>query len=171
MPAAGYTYSREQVIDKEFFKGFLKVHPELQSIINYDTFKDIILESNQLMFDTVANDDQGIKLPENMGYVAVTKYKSKKKARDWANSIKYGKVIYHLNLHSFGFIYHIKWFKAGIAKFAHNYIYKFEPNRFLKRAVAANVKSGKPYLEWNLTDFWSASKLQRAFNKRFKISE
>src|SRR5689334_9320632 len=121
MPAKGFYYSRDTVISEEFFNQFLEEYPEYKELIDYQQFKNIIFDSNKSIADIIGNDSQGFKLPENMGFIAVTKYKSKKKAIDWKNSKEFNKKIFHVNLHSFGFTHHIRWFKAGIAKFSHNY--------------------------------------------------
>lgn len=171
MPAKGYSYSRDTVIDKELFDSFLIQYPEYKDQLDYNTFKDVILESNKNIAAIIINEDNGFKLPENLGYIAVTRYKSKKKAIDWESTHKYKKRIYHNNLHTFGFSFKIRWYKAGIAKFRNNRIYKFDSCRTLSRAVAKMAKEGRMYLEWKMADFWDASKLERSFRKQFKVAE
>lgn len=161
MPNLGTAYKtgpRDLIVTKDFYNDFIK---ETNIKISYDIFRNIILESNKEIANMVANDDESFKLPENMGYVAVTKYKSKKKPIDWKNSLLLGKRITLPNLHSFGYIYHIHWFKAGLATFAFKQIFKLEPCRLLKREVAKNAKEGKEYNKWDTSDFWSKTKTLR----------
>src|SRR6188474_1890745 len=100
-------------------------------------FIKIIRTTNEKIRKAATEEEAGVELPENMGLLLVTKYKSKKRATDWAatNKLGNGTKVPHINLHSFGYIYHIKWVKIGIVNFQNNDIYKFEPYRILKRQV------------------------------------
>ena len=171
MPSKGYSYHRENIIDKKFFEKFIQQYPEYENQLDYNQFKDVILDSNKEFANIIINDENGIKLPVNLGYIVVSRFKAKNKAIDWNSTNKYGKKIYHNNLHTFGYTLHIKWFKAGIAKFPRNRIFKFEACRSLKRSIAKQGQQGNTFLEWKATDFWTASKLERTFRKQFKVSE
>lgn len=165
MPAKGSTLDsgpRDMVIDEEFYK---KVKDKYNLDIDYKTFKNIILTSNNAIKEIIANDEGGFKLPENLGYIVVTKYKSKKRPIDWVATKKLKKVVYLPNLHSFGYIHHIKWFRIGLTvNFGTADVYKFESCRDLSRSVAKNVKEYKVYHTWSNSDFWSSSKtLKRIF--------
>jgi hypothetical protein len=169
MPAKGKGYQlpdRDQVLGPALWKAFKEKH---NSDISYQDFTKIIKESNKKIYDTVISDENGFKLPENLGYLCVIKYKTKKKAINWADTKKYGKKIYYLNLHSFGFRYHIKWFKTGISRFAFNEIYKFAPLRNMRRDVSQKIRDGKDYYEWNLRDFWDFNKLEKLVSKKLKM--
>lgn len=137
--------------------------------IDYKTFQKIIWTHNQIMMDCAANEEAGIELPERLGHIVVTKFKSKNINRpiDWVNTKKVGKIIPLLNLHSFGFMFHIRWFKM-VTIFKNRRIYRFEPYRLFKRAVAANAKAGKKYFKWDDSDFWSESRMIRSFSKFYK---
>lgn len=135
--------------------------------IPYLTFRDVIWNTNQLIADAIADEEAGVELPEQMGNIVVTKYKSKKVPTDWVNSKRLGKKIPLLNLHSFGYVHHIKWFKVNM-KTQHKFIYRLKPDRKLSRKVAANIKARKKYFEWTDTDFWHDSKLDRSFYKFYK---
>lgn len=155
MPALNTHYTtgkRDLVIDKEFYEQFIK---ETNAKIDYATFREIILESNKLIADIIVNDDTGFKLPEQLGYLVVTKYQSNKKPIDWINTRKFKRPIYLTNLHSFGFVHHIKWFKKYAANLKLKESYRIEPCREFKRNVAASVKSGKQYHVWQKSDFYN----------------
>jgi hypothetical protein len=134
--------------------------------IEYLVFRDIIWTYNEEVALGVT-DEAGVEMPEGMGHMVVTKYKSKKTPVDWVNTVRLGKKIPLLNMHSFGYIFHIKWYKMGM-RVANKFIYKFKPYRSLQRQVAANVKAGKKYHPWNDSDFWSTTKMERTLNKFFK---
>jgi hypothetical protein len=171
MPAKGTGYqlpNRDQVLSPALWKTYKE---KTGSDISYANFGNIIKQSNKKIFEAVVQDADGFKLPENLGYLCVIKYKTKKKAINWADSKKYGKTIYYLNLHSFGFRYHIKWFKTGISRFAFNEVYKFAPLRNLRQEVSKQVRSEKEYNEWTLKDFWDFNKLEKIVHKKLKLEE
>lgn len=171
MPAKGTGYQlpdRDQVLSPELWKAYIA---KTGTSITYKDFTTIVKESNKKIFDSVVEDTDGFKLPENLGYLCVIKYKTKKKAINWADTKKYGKTIYFLNLHSFGFRYHIKWFKTGISRFAFNEIYKFAPLRVLRTEVSRQIRAEKDYNQWNLKDFWDFNKLEKLVHKKLKSEQ
>lgn len=137
--------------------------------ISFEDFKNIIWKFNELMMEAVSEEEAGIELPEKLGNVVVTKYKGTRERTpiDWVNSKRLGKQIPLLNLHSFGYIHKIRWFKV-ICAFKNRRIYKFEPYRLMKRTVAAKIKAGKKYHTWEDSDFWSTTLLERRFSKFYK---
>lgn len=171
MPAPGCGYQlpdRDQVLSVELWKSYKE---KTKSEISFQEFSTIIKESNRKIHNAIVEDADGFKLPENLGYLCVIKYKTKKKAVNWADTKKYGKTIYYLNLHSFGFRYHIKWFKTGISRFAFNEVYKFAPLRTLRTEVSKRIRAEKEYNEWNLKDFWDFNKLEKLVHKKLKLEE
>jgi hypothetical protein len=167
MPAPGTTLvygKRFNPLNRELYKKFIK---ETCINIDYDTFVKVIRRTNEVIKDSIVEEEAGIKLPENLGHIVVTRYKSKRIPIDWKKTRELKIKVAHVNLHSFGYIHHIKWFRMGIVC-ANNFIYKFEPYRFLKRAVAAKVKEGKQYFKWENSDFWSSTKMERRFEKFYK---
>ena len=168
MPCLNYRRRRNNIITKKLYQTF-KESNDID--IDFKTFQKIILESNSVIFDVVANEPTGFKLPEGMGYLVVTKYKSNKKPIDWVNSRRLKKAVYLPNLHSFGYISHIKWCKFSIARFKYNEIYKYESGRELSRKVSANTKAGMDYFNWQNSDFWNTSKLDRLYNRKYKNKE
>jgi len=171
MPAknSGYdTPNRFNILSPALWKEY---KAKTKSEISYKDFTTIIKESNKKIYKAIIEDDRGFKLPESMGYLCVLKYKTKKKAINWKDTKLYGKKIYYLNLHSFGYRYHIKWFKTGISRFVFNEVYKFVPLRNMRTEVSKLIRAGKDYHEWNLKDFWDANKIEKLVNKKLKISE
>lgn len=171
MPAKGCGYAfpnRDHVLCTKLWKAY-KV--KFESDISYQDFSNIIKEGNKKIFEAIVEDESGFKLPENLGYLCVIKYKTKKKAINWIDTKKYGKKIYYLNLHSFGYRYHIKWFKTGISRFAFNEVYKFAPLRIMRTEVSRQVKKSRNYNEWNLKDFWDFNKLEKLVHKKLKLEQ
>lgn len=169
MPAKGSKLKcgeRYNPLNKKLYKQFIK---ETEIDIDFETFKTIIKDTNQMIHDAIAEEEVGVKLPENLGNIVVTKYKSTKVPTDWHNSKKLNKYVPILNLHSFGYVHHIKWFTIGVAH--HIYTYKFIPYRTLTRKVSQLIKSGKKYFKWENTDFWSSTRMERMFNKFYKTEK
>ncbi len=161
MPSLGTSYltgKRDLILDKKFYQD-LRESTGLE--IDDKTIRKIILSSNQEITDTIVNYEEGFKLPENLGYIVITKYKSSKKPIDWINTVKLKRKILLTNLHSFGYVHHIKWFKNGLTTFAFREIYKFVPVRLFKRAVSKQIKSGKLYDTWSTSDFWNRTGILR----------
>lgn len=169
MPAPGSKFkigNRTSTVDKELYNDYILSTGE---DISYKQFKDIINHCNQCVLDSILSDISGFKLPYNLGYIVVTKFKGRYTKPDYKNTAKYNKVIPLLNLHSFGFIYTIKWFKTSNTKGIHSngrlYPYKLNFNRLFKRALAKKIKEGMVYDSWQTADFKAKSKIEKKFNK------
>lgn len=167
MPSKGSTLvygKRFNPLNKELYKKFIE---DTCINVDYDTFVKIIRTTNETIRKSIVTEEAGVKLPENLGSIIVTKYKSNKVPLDWQKTVQYKTLVPLVNLHSFGYVHHIKWFKIGV-KCANNYVYKFQPYRLLKRDVAANIKNGKQYFKWENSDLWSSTKMERRFEKFYK---
>lgn len=81
-----------------------------------------------------------VKFPINLGEFYIYKKRQKRKPIDWMNTKKYGKYIYHLNLHSDGLIFRYRWNKTK-ARFINKSIYEFRPSRKNARALAKLAKA------------------------------
>lgn len=79
------------------------------------------------------------RLPYNLGNLYVFKKRQNINPIDYYNTKKYGKVIRHLNLHSEGLIYKLKWNKSK-ARFINKSVVKFTLSRKNKRELAKRIK-------------------------------
>lgn len=155
MPAPGSTLRngpRHNIVDRAFHKRFV----ELSGIdIPYTDFVNIINTSNLVIRRIAANNTEGFKLPETLGYIATTRYtpKAGKRSIDWQRSKQAGVRVYHANFHSFGYKPKITWYTDTLAKCRNMNIYKFVPDRMFSRTVSALVKAGKTYNEFNYEHF------------------
>lgn len=169
MPAKGYKMERNNIIDLAFYKKF---KAETGINIDYKTFKSVIVDSNEEIANIIIDGNDGFRLPKGLGAITVSKYKAKphQKRIDWLNSNKFKKRIYHLNLHTYGYSFAIRWFKHDITKFGLAGIYKFKACRSLSRAVSKKAKEtqGKQYFEWKFADFYESSRLERYLMRRNK---
>lgn len=158
---------RDHVLGREFYKRFKLAHPEIN--ITWNQLVEIIRESNEEIANIVVNEQAGFKLPENHGYLVVSSYKSTKKSIDLANSKKFKKKIYYLNLHTFGSRIAIRWYHNSYLTSYYPKVYKFMSCRTFARKAAASAKAGFNYLNWSRKDFIKFDKifkLQNANNNK-----
>lgn len=130
----------------DFYKAYKdKVEKGSPYDVSYDTFRDALELYYKGISDILIEDGLPFKLPCNLGEFKVIKKKMnysnlKPSGIDWVNTIKYGKVIYHLNEHSDGYRHYFMWNKAR-ARLKNISKYKFEPTRTNKRKLASYVKN------------------------------
>lgn len=154
MPAKGTklrTGDRLRLVNQTLYRRFKKENPETD--ISYLTFSTIINECNETSAIKVLDNISGYKMPEQMGYLAVTKFKPKRRQVDFNKTKQIGQTVYHTNFHSFGYSPHIQWFSSQITKCKFHQIYKFKPETKFSRGAAARMKAGKSYNEFNYTHF------------------
>lgn len=155
MPAKGSSLrhgNRHNVMGIKLHKRFM----EATGIsVSYSDFTSVIQESNILIRDIILNNPQGFKVPDMLGNLAVTKYKSKASTRiiDWGKTNKTGVRVYHNNFHTFGYKMRIQWYADTLAKCRNINIYKFIPDRLFARELAKSIFSGKSYNEFSYEYF------------------
>lgn len=150
--------NRTGFVNRASYKDFIKKNPK--SNIEYDKYIQILKESNKTIRECILTNELGFKLPLNLGYIAITKFKQRDNyvVTDWQNSVKYKKLIPLTNLHSFGWMFKIKFYKNHRIKPLE--IYQMQAHRNIKRMLAQKIKSGQQnYLELD----------NSYFNKRFSI--
>lgn len=167
MPAKGFRTERDNIINLKFHKQFVE---DTGINISYKDLKRIIVESNKEIANVIVAGDDGFKLPANLGVIVASKYKSDKKMIDWKNSNLLKKRVYHLNLHTFGYNFDIRWFKFDVRQLAFSKVFKFTSCRSLSRAVSAFGKetNGSKYHEWKYSDFYNSTRLDKYLLKRSK---
>lgn len=145
-------------INRISYKKFILKYPK--SEITYEKYVNILKESNKTIRDHILVNELGFKLPLNLGYIAITKFKQRDnyKVTDWKNTKLLQKIIPIMNFHSFGYMFKIKLYKNNRIKPFE--IYQMQAHRIIKRMLAQRIKSGKQnYLELD----------NSYFNKRFSI--
>lgn len=160
-----------RLLNASFHRKFMK---DTGIQIPYALFAKIIQTNTQNIADSVVNETEGVQLPENFGQIVVTKYKphkmSRRKRADHLNSKKFKKFVPMLNLHTFGYIFYIRWFKIGarIQNIKYFHLYRARP---LKRAVSKSIMAGTQFFQWSPSDLWSLTKMERKFNKKYKTED
>lgn len=145
---------------KETFKRFKEKNPDIK--ITYTLWANIIYNFNYAFRDMLFESGSKCKLPYGFGDFAVMKYKPKKfiispingeeyvnLPIDWIKSKAAGKRIYHMNYHTEGFRFKLKWFITS-ARFYKSIIWSFKPSRVTSRLITHYISQGyqDKYLEW-----------------------
>lgn len=122
------------------WKKFKVQYPDLaEEIGNVKNFTKIIHTGNELTKDYVLEDPLGFRLPERLGKLFISKYKSDIKITDRVKSKEYKTKVYYQNSHSDGYTYRIYWAKekgavSNISAFV------FKGSRRMKRGLAQRIK-------------------------------
>lgn len=152
---------RERVgfINRETYLAFKEKYPDEN--ITYSQYMQVLKESTRAIRDHVLENPLGFKLPYNLGYIAVDKYKPRSTFNVWdlRNSKLLHKQVPFLNLHSFGYMFKIRFYPNTRIKPLN--VYKMNPHRIINRMLAKSIKGGKEYLEID----------RSYYSRRFRIDE
>lgn len=171
MPAKGSQLkygNRDYVFDEDFFdKNLVEKHGV---DLSYKKCKALINTCNKNIAEFIADDNDGFKLPNGMGYIVVGKYKPSKPAVDVKKTIQAGKKIYHLNLHTDGYAVKLFWFRVGRINNTHFHeVFKFIAYKSLRTMVSKAFGSGKKmYSEWSVFDFIEKGRIENLLNKKYR---
>ena len=109
--------------------------------VDKSTYRNICIDFNEMLIDYIISDAGEVTLPCRLGTLRIKKIKSKnRKMVDWKLTKEYGKLIYHLNMHTDGYYYKWFWHKKK-AIFTNKSAYSFSPTRNNKRTLASLLKS------------------------------
>jgi hypothetical protein len=151
---------RHNIALLQLYKKYIALNKS--SNIDRKTFVNVICLSNEKIANYIIKDVNGFKLPEHLGLIIGSKVKKKTlyKNMDFTNSLKYGKDIYYINMHSFGDIYKMKYFNRHEGnRFKNASLYSYTPCRVLSRSFASGCKNGNQYPEWLADNFINKDKL------------
>lgn len=87
--------------------------------------------------------------------------KSMEYYKTWKNKTK----SYHVNLHSFFYLYRIIWFNSRNCRFDKAEIYEFKADEQLRQKLFKKITEGKDYYEWQFSD-WRERKRDRLKPKK-----
>lgn len=136
----GKLQNRKGFVNKVSYKLFIQKYPD--SNISYTEYISVLKESSVCIQNTILTNELGFKLPLNLGYIAVHKFKPFKawRAVDWPATLRLGRRIPLLNFHSMGYAFKIKLFKNP--KLVPLRSYTMKAHRQLNRALGQKIKSG-----------------------------
>ena len=141
-------YKRDSYTIADFYESYCeytKDNPLYQ--VSYKTFRDIVTEYFRYLRDEIIENGKEVRLPCRMGTLSIVKHKPKeytgKSLRiDYAESKKYGKMIFHLNEETGGFKYRYYWNKQNMLTTNKTH-YQLIMTRDNKRYLAQILKSHK----------------------------
>ena len=127
----------KNVLSKEFFNLFKEKYPKYKELDNKDLRK-IIKKFNQVVFQTVIENRDGVQLPEQIGWLFIgTCQQSKKENVDYAKSLKYGVRVTNKNWDSDGKLAKIFFSNHALKhKIKNREFWSFVACREFKRSVA-----------------------------------
>lgn len=131
--------------------------------LSYAEFVNIIYSFNYGFRDYLFETGMKGKLPWGIGDFAVSKrrprpskilkngYEFVTLPIDWVKTKAAGKKIYHLNRHTDGFKFKLKWFIKS-SRFFYSEIWSFKPSRVTSRLITHYINQGNQhkYYEWDL---------------------
>jgi len=141
----------KNILTKDFFILFKKKYPKYKTIDNIELRK-IIKKFNQVVYQTVIDNRDGVQLPEQIGWLFIgTCQQSKKENIDYAKSLKYGLRVSNKNWDSDGKLAKIFFSNhAPKHKIKNREFWSFVACREFKRSVAKQYpENWQMYVEAN----------------------
>ena len=141
----------KNILTKDFFILFKKKYPKYKTIDNIELRK-IIKKFNQVVYQTVIDNRDGVQLPEQIGWLFIgTCQQSKKENIDYAKSLKYGLRVSNKNWESDGKLAKIFFSNhAPKHKIKNREFWSFVACREFKRSVAKQYpENWQMYVEAN----------------------
>jgi hypothetical protein len=127
------------------YKEYRKENPEDSGFsLSKIDYRNICIAFNQRLSDGIIEQANEFNVPGRLGLIKIKKFPTRNNSMrvDWAQTKKYNKKIYHLNMHTDGYYYKWYWSKAN-AIFKNKSVYSFKPNRTNKRILAKLLKENK----------------------------
>lgn len=150
---------------KDFYRTY-KDHKKndnisLKDIIEYKKYRGIIEDFFESVSKKIIYDNFNFMMPYSLGTVGVKAFKNNldNLKIDWSKSKEVGKIVKHLNIHTYGYYFSIVWDKSYV-RFRNNTYYNFCVSSSRK---AAGLGIGKKGLSEHI------KKLSKDPNKRSYI--
>jgi hypothetical protein len=105
--------------------------------------------------------------PKNDDYMKKMFISRYEKSMEYYKKWIEGKKSYHVNLHSFFYLYRIIWFNSRNCQFDKAEIYEFQACEKLKNKLSEKIIEGKDYYEWQFSD-WRERKRDKLKPKKEK---
>lgn len=150
--------NRETIKNKSFFNLFKKTN-DIE--IDYKSFNSFVEDIGETIFNLIINELVGFKLNNDLGYLAISKYRNTRKTVNFGVYQKTGKIVLYVNLHSDGYSFHVKWIKRN--RFSFLKYYRFQACRELQRTITKKINEGKNYNSIKNSDYINYGKLNSKF--------
>ena len=128
----------KNLLNKALYNEFIEKHPNTG--LDLGKFKEIVTKYNGMLREGAIEHRDGIKLPESLGYLVITKCdRPKKENTDFAASAKYGKKVNHANWDSDNYLAKICYTNYAVRyRFTDRELWGFTPVKQFKSAVAGS---------------------------------
>jgi hypothetical protein len=127
------------VLNSNIFKEFLKKHPKYKGQVDLKSFRKVITKYNENLKNAVIDNRDGIELPQNLGYLVVTKCERPKKGTNinYAATIKSGKYVNHRNWDSDNYLAKICYSNYSLKyRFSDRELWAFTPDKKFRQNVS-----------------------------------
>ncbi len=164
MPQKGTTLTygnRDHIISQDFYKEFKQ---KTESTLDYKTFVEIIKKSNKAIANIISTDPEGFKFPESLGYLIVSRYKSKRKPTNYKLSKELGVHVIHTNMHSENDMFTLRWFNKYSSNNIFTKLFKFKGCRTLTRGISRGIKNEINFTKWSNSDFFNHNKVSKLYD-------
>lgn len=164
LSAPRYRRKVKNLLNSETLKKFYEKHPNYEGKVDIRTFKAVVTDFNGRLKQGVIDTRDGIEMPENLGYLIITRCnKPKKKNLDFASSIKYGQKVSHRNWDSDNYLAKICYSNYSLKyRFSDRELWGFKPGKTFRQAVS----SAFPESYQNYILLSSKTKLSELYKKR-----
>jgi len=136
LTAPRFRPTSKKVLNRKTYEAFLKKHPQ-HAEMSLEQFKKIVVTYNEEIWHTVLHHRDGVKLPEDLGYLIGSKYKRKKDARkaiNFGKSVATGEKVLHRNWETDGYAPSLNYTNYSLKyRFKNRELWSFEPTRDFKR--------------------------------------
>lgn len=149
---------------RKTYNEFCVEHPDIK--ISYLDFINIIYTFNYGFRDYLLETGMKAKLPYGFGDFAVSKRKQRLTRKikeggyevtalpiDWKKTKQHKKYIYHMNAHTNGFKFRLKWFCSSARLFKWAEIWNFKPSRVTSRLIkhyVVDLNQADRYYQWDI---------------------
>lgn len=97
------------------------------------------------MGEWMGEDEEGFKMPFNMGILMVMRFTPKGKVINYRRSAQIKTTVYFHNAHSFGDRIHVTWIKPEVIRWPNMDTYTFVGETLRKREISKKCINGKVY--------------------------
>lgn len=141
-----------RTVSRQAYQELREQYPSLN--ITYKQYTNVIYEINTAISDFLIETGQKVSLPYGCGDLSIVKYKPLKYKKvstingtktiinlpvNWELTRKNKKIIYHLNAHTDGYKFRIRWFN-DVCRFQHKKLFNFKSCRKTARKLAQVLK-------------------------------
>jgi hypothetical protein len=136
--APRFRVSIKAILNQKTYNAFKKEYPEHKNI-TYKEFKNIIVNFNKTIIKTTLTNRDGVKLPENLGYLFIAACDKPKKGNlvNWSVLNEHSKVVKYSNWESDGLLAKIVYTNYPMSNtFPDRNLWSFIPSRNYKTEVS-----------------------------------